>query len=70
MTSHLSKIIDIIRALAYLVIGCYLLVNNRTLSTINPIFKNVLAIILLLYGTYRLYQVYIKHFRRQQDENA
>jgi len=66
---HLGKIFDLVRALIYLVIGGVLLLNKQVLPALLPIFKVVLAITLLLYGTYRLYQVYIKHFTKQQDAN-
>lgn len=64
---YLPKIFDILRALAYLVLGCFLIFSKQALSNIVPAFKITLAIILLLYGTYRLYQVYIKHFKKQDE---
>lgn len=67
---HFTKIFDLVRAVLYLFLGCFLLLNKQVLSTIVPLYKVILAIILILYGTYRLYQVYIKHFTKQQDENS
>jgi hypothetical protein len=66
---HLTKIFDLVRALIYLALGSVLLLNHQIMSALLPIFKVILAITLLLYGTFRLYQVYIKHFTKQQDEN-
>lgn len=64
-----AKIFDLTRAALYLFLGCVLLFNKQILSSLVPLFKVILAITLVLYGIYRLYQVYIKHFRKQQDEN-
>jgi len=67
---HLAMIFDLIRAIIYIVLGCILLFNKQILSALVPLWKEVLAITLLLYGIFRLYQVYNKHFTKQQDENS
>ena len=64
-----AKIFDLFRAALYLFLGCYILIDKQILPTIVPVFKMVLGISVVLYGIFRLYQVYIKHFRKQQDEN-
>jgi hypothetical protein len=67
---NFSKIFDLIRAAAYLFLGFFILFNKQILSMLVPLFKVILGITLLLYGIYRLYQVYIKNFTKQHDDNT
>jgi hypothetical protein len=67
---QLPKIFDLLRALIYIILGCLVLFNKQILQGLVPFAKNSLGLILLLYGIYRLYQVYIKHFSKQDDENV
>jgi hypothetical protein len=66
---HLSIIFDSLRALIYVVIGILVFINDHFFSALVPIARTILGITLILYGIFRSYQVYIKHFK-QQDENV
>jgi len=46
------------------------LLNKQIFSMLVPLAKQVFGIALILYGLFRLYQVYIKHFSKQQNENV
>ena len=67
---HLAKIFDFLRAFIYIVLGSLVLMNKQILSSLVPFAKYLLGIVLILYGIFRLYQVYIKHFSKQHDENV
>jgi len=48
--------------LIFIVLGAWILLDKTFLAGIPPEFRNIFAIMVLIYGTYRGWRVYADHF--------
>jgi hypothetical protein len=65
----LMKFIEAAIALTFLTMGLLLVFTNQ-FPNLLPLFKHVFGFILILYGAFKVYNVYNKYFIKKRNENT
>jgi hypothetical protein len=65
----MMKVIDLIRALIYLFLGIAFTSKILVITELKPLYLLIFGILLIVYGAFRIYQVYNKYFLKHHDKN-
>jgi hypothetical protein len=55
-------IMGLVMCIAYLSLGSYILLNKDFIAEVQLEFRNIFAVMLLIYGFYRGYRIYADYF--------
>jgi hypothetical protein len=55
-------ILGLVMCVTYVGLGTYILLNKNFIADVQTEFRNIFAVMLLIYGVYRGYRIYAEYF--------